>query len=264
MPPGILTLTTDFGLNGPYVASMKGVILGRAPRTQIVDVSHSVRPQDVAEGSFLLASIFDCFPEGTVHLAVIDPGVGTPRRLVAVEVLARWFVLPDNGLISGVLRGREPTQVREIRNEEIRRGVVSATFHGRDILGPAAAHLLLGGDPGQLGPIVEGLILLGPVEPARTGGGLDGEVIAVDPFGNLITNITRADLGASDWSVKILGRRIQGMTRTYGESTPGTLVALVGSTDRVEVAVVNGNAATNLGADRGTTVRLRPRQERRP
>ena len=267
MPSGILTLTTDFGADGPYVAAMKGVVLGLAPRTQVVDVCHSVAPQDIAEGSFLLASIVDYFPRGTVHLAVVDPGVGTDRRLIAVEVVGQWFVVPDNGLIGGVLRGRDPSGIREIRNPDLRRPDVSPTFHGRDILAPAAAHLLNGGDPADLGPALANLVLLSSLEPAEDEDGLVGEVVFLDSFGNLITNIPRDRLGTvetSGWSVEILDQAVDRLTTTYAESPPGTLVSLIGSSNRVEVAVVNGSAARRLGAGRGTRVYLRRGREARP
>ena len=152
MNPGILTLTTDFGISGPYVAAVKGVLLEQAPGVQIVDVCHTIAPQNILEGGFVLADIVDVFPAGTVHLAVVDPGVGTERRLIAVSVARQWFVLPDNGLITGVTRSRRPDRIREITSPAIRREVVSATFHGRDILAPAAAHLALGRSPEELGP----------------------------------------------------------------------------------------------------------------
>jgi S-adenosyl-L-methionine hydrolase (adenosine-forming) len=261
---GILTLTTDFGGDGPYVASIKGVVLGLAPGTQIVDVSHAIAPQEIAEGSFVLAEIVDSFPEGTVHLAVVDPGVGTERRLIAVEARGQWFVVPDNGLIGGVLRGKGPSGAWEIRNPELRRSVVSPTFHGRDILAPAAAHLLRGRDPSELGPPVTDLVLPSAPEPIEDEDGLTGEVVFLDSFGNLITNIPRDRIGSvpsSAWTVEILGRTIDGLVRTYGERPPGTVVALIGSSDRVEVAVVNGDAARNLRARPGTPVQLRRKRE---
>ena len=264
MPSGILTLTTDFGADGPYVAAIKGVVLGLAPGTQVVDVSHAISPQNIAEGSFILAGVVDDFPTGTVHLAVVDPGVGTERRLIVVEVQGHRFVVPDNGLIGGVLKGRDPSGVWEICNPEFRRAVVSPTFHGRDILAPAAAHLLRGGDPGDLGPPLTDLVLPSSLEPAEDEGGLIGEVVFLDSFGNLITNIPQdrlASLDPSGWSVEISGRTIDGLNRTYAERPPGTLMALISSSNRVEIAVVNGDAARRLEAGRGTPVLLRRKPE---
>ncbi len=260
MTPGILTLTTDFGAEGPYVAAIKGVVLGLAPGTQIVDVSHAVSPQNILEGAFVLAGIVPYFPAGTVHLAVIDPGVGTDRRLVAARVADQWFVVPDNGLVGEVLRGRDLAGVWEVRNPALMRPSVSPTFHGRDILAPAAAHLLNGGDPAELGPELHSLVLPSALEPAEDGSGLTGEVVFLDSFGNLITNIARDRMGhlpPGRWSVEILGHSIDGLVRTYAEAAPGHLVALIGSSDRVEIAVVNGDAARRLGARPGTAVRLR-------
>ena len=147
MNPGIITLTTDFGISGPYVAAVKGVLLDLAPGVQIVDVCHTIAPQNILEGGFVLANIVNAFPAGTVHLAVVDPGVGTERRLMAVSVARQWFVLPDNGLITGVTRSRRPDQIWELTSPAIRREVVSSTFHGRDILAPAAAHSPWGDRP---------------------------------------------------------------------------------------------------------------------
>ncbi len=258
MRSGILTLTTDFGADGPYVAQIKGFILSMAPGTRIVDVSHAIPPQDIAEGSFVLAEIVDSFPEGTVHLAVVDPGVGTDRRLIVVEARDQWFVLPDNGLIAGVLDGFEPSGTWEIRNSRLRRSDVSSTFHGRDILAPVAAHLLRGGDPDDVGPRIDGPFLPTKPEPVESQGRLAGEVIFVDSFGNLITNIPRDRLGddLAAWTVEILGRTIEGLIRTYGERPPGSLVALIGSSGRVEIAVVNGDASKRLEAARGSPVLL--------
>ena len=208
MKPGILTLTTDFGLGGSYVAALKGVLLDRAPGAQIVDVCHTISPQNILEGGFVLASIIDAFPAGTVHLAVVDPGVGTERRLIVVAVADQWFVLPDNGLITGVVRGREPTGIWEITNHALRRSVVSATFHGRDILAPAAAHLLRGGDPSELGPPRSRYITLRNFEPNSDGRGFVGEIIFGDAFGNLITNINAdhlVDVPPESWEIEIAG-----------------------------------------------------------
>ena len=175
MKPGILTLTTDFGMGGPYVAALKGVMLELAPGTQFIDVCHTISPQNILEGGFILAGIVDVFPRGTVHLAVIDPGVGTERRLIAVSVADQWFVLPDNGLITGVVRGTKPAGIWEITNPALRRSVVSATFHGRDILAPASAHLIRGGDPSESGRVSRSSSRSGILSRTRMNTGSSGK-----------------------------------------------------------------------------------------
>jgi S-adenosyl-L-methionine hydrolase (adenosine-forming) len=263
--PGILTLTTDFGNDGPYVAAMKGVVLGLAPGTQIVDVSHTIAPQNILEGAFVLGEIVDAYPEGTVHLVVVDPGVGTDRRLIAASVAEQWFVLPDNGLITGVARTRKPAGVWEITNPSIRRATVSATFHGRDILAPAAAHLLRGGDPAALGSVRTRFVTLRNFNPMEDDQGFVGEVIFRDAFGNLITNIAADALAAhpfDDWRVEVAGERIDGIGRAYGDYPTGSLIALIGSTGWLEVAAVNGDAASQLSAGSGTTVWVRKKNGR--
>ena len=264
---GILTLTTDFGPEGPYVAAVKGIVLGLVPGTQLVDVSHSISPQNILEGAFVLAAIADSFPAGTIHLAVIDPGVGTDRRLIAARIggLDQWFVLPDNGLLSGVLRNRPLEAVWEINNPAVRRQPrVSPTFHGRDILAPAACHLLLGRDPADLGPRQEGVVTLRNFDPRGEDETLHvGKVIFRDAFGNLITNIdaTRLDSAAADaWVVEIAGEMVEGISRAYGDHPAGTLLALVGSSGWLEVAVTNGDAGRLLAAGPGTSVWIKRKQ----
>ncbi|MBV8677031.1 MAG: SAM-dependent chlorinase/fluorinase [Planctomycetaceae bacterium] len=261
--PGILTLTTDFGTDGPYVAAVKGVILGLAPGTQLIDVTHTVSPQNILEGAFVLAGIVDAFPKGTVHLVVIDPGVGTDRRLIAVALADQWFVLPDNGLISALVRTHMPTGIWEIANPSIYRAPVSSTFHGRDILAPAAAHLLLGRDPAELGPVRTKVVTIKSFEATRDESGFVGEVVFRDSFGNLITNIASECLGctAQDaWTIQVADAEIHRLNQTYGESPPGTLIALPGSLGWIEVAIVNGDAARQLTAGPGTTVWVRKRR----
>ncbi len=264
MKPGILTLTTDFGIGGPYVAAMKGVLLGLAPDTQIIDVCHTISPQNILEGAFVLAGIVDAFPHGTVHLAVVDPGVGIDRRLVAARLAEQWFVLPDNGLITGIALNHPFQGIWEITNPALRRHVVSNTFHGRDILSPAAAHLVRGGDPAELGAPLSRLITLRNFEPMADDTSYVGEVIFRDTFGNLITNVNSTHLAghpADDWVVEIAGERIEGLSRAYGERPAGSLIALPGSSGWVEVAVVNGDAARHLTAGAGTTVWLRRKSQ---
>ena len=265
MNPRILTLTTDFGTEGPYVAALKGVVLTLAPGTTLVDVSHRIAPQNILEGAFVLASVIDVFPAETVHLAVIDPGVGTDRKLVALRVAGQWLVAPDNGLLGGVARRQQTEGIWEISNPEVRRSVVSNTFHGRDILAPAASFLLRGGNPDELGPRRQRVIELANFDPRANGHEIIGEVIFRDTFGNLITNVREEHLAgrpAADWQVEISGSTVNGLVRTYADRPPGELVALVGSSGWVEVAVVNGDAARLLGALPGTTVWFNPRSER--
>jgi len=262
MRPGIVTLTTDFGMEGPYVAAMKGILLGLAPGVTMVDVCHSIAPQNVLEGAFVLTGIVDAFPEGTVHLAVVDPGVGTKRRLLAAKAAGQWFVLPDNGLLTGVARGHEVEAAWEIANPNLARREVSPTFHGRDVLAPAAAHLLKGGDPAELGPPTSKFVSIRNFEPTPAEDGCIGEVIFKDAFGNLITNIKKDQLAArppGSWTVEIGGHRIEGIGRTYAESPAGSLVSLIGSGGWLEVAVVNGDAGRLLSAGPGATVWLRPK-----
>ena len=255
--PGILALTTDFGTDGPYVAALKGVILSLAPDAKIVDVSHAIAPQNVLEGAFVLAEVVDAFPAGTVHLGVVDPGVGTSRRLIASRIGGHWFVVPDNGLITGAARLRHPEVIHEITNPLLRRPTVAPTFHGRDILAPAAAHLLLGGDPADLGPVLADFVTLRNFRPSEDEAGLIGEVIYRDVFGNLITNIAADQLVACpdhSWTIEIAGQHIAGLTLTYGDGPTGALIALIGGTGWLEVAVVNGDAGQQLSAGPGTTI----------
>jgi S-adenosylmethionine hydrolase len=257
---GIVTFTSDFGLRGGYVAQVKGVILGLAPGVSIVDVTHQLGPQNVVEGAFVLSEIVDAFPPGTVHLAVVDPGVGTERRLIAVALASQWFVVPDNGVVSVAAHGRTVEGIWEITEPSLRRGRVSSTFHGRDVLAPAVAHLVLGGAPAELGPACDSFISVKQLHATESDGALWGEVIVADSFGNLITNIAGARVAGvspEKWTIDVASRRIDGLSRTYGEHPRGSLVALVGSGDWVEIAVVGGNAAARLHAGQGTAVVMR-------
>jgi S-adenosylmethionine hydrolase len=258
--PRILTLTSDFGLHGPYVASMKGIVLGLVPEVRLVDVSHAISPQNIVEGAFVLSGIVGCFPPETVHLAVVDPGVGTARRLIAARMAGQWFVAPDNGLLSRVARHHTPEAVYEIDGQSVRLAEVSATFHGRDILAPAAAHLLLGRPADQLGPGRHGLVTLPAIEPRRDEHEIVGEVIFRDAFGNLITNVPSPWVDgppADSWEVELAGQRIRGLGRTYGDHPPGTLLALPGSQGYLEIALVNGDASRYLDSGPGATVWFR-------
>lgn len=256
----LITLTTDFGLAGPYVAAMKGVILSINPAATIVDVSHAVRPQDVRGGALLLADVVHWYPAGAIHVAVVDPGVGTARRIVAFEAAGQRFVGPDNGLFSRITAVVQPERIVAVENSRYRLAPTSATFHGRDIMAPAAAHLSLGVDLEALGPRLESIAALDWPEPEAQGDRLLGQIESIDAFGNLITNVRAghlAALGSGRLTIACDGAAVERLLHTYGEGAAGELVALVGSSGRLELAVVGGSAAARLNAQVGDEVAVR-------
>lgn len=248
-----VTLLTDFGTGDGYVGAIKGVIASIAPAAPIDDASHDIPPGDVAAAAWTLARYWRLYPPGTVHLVVVDPGVGGDRRPLAAEVDGRLFVAPDNGVLTRVLAEAAPGGIFLIANERYRRSRVSATFHGRDLFAPAAAYLAQGIAPAELGPPVSDPVLLPLREPVRSGNRAIGEVVHVDRFGNLITNLPATWLaGAVD--VRITGRSVGPLRRAYVGAAPGDLLALVGSADLLEVAARDASAAALLGVGRGETV----------
>lgn len=266
----IVTLTTDFGCREAWVAAMKGVILGIArtalQTVELVDVTHEVAPHDVLEGALALEAAAPFFPPGTVHLAVVDPGVGTARRGLAVVAREQVFIGPDNGLFTPFLGGGAWT-AWEVAAPEYRRDAVSRTFHGRDVFAPAAAHIATGVDPSRLGPPVTDPVRLAWPAPGEVGGAVAGVVLHVDRFGNLVTSVRAeavAGLPGRGATVKVAGRTVE-LVGTYGELGRGKLGALVGSSGRLEIAVREGSAARALKARRGTPVvvsRTRPGSKR--
>jgi len=255
----IVTLTTDFGTRDGYVAAMKGAILGIARSVQLVDVTHEVAPHDVAEGALALEAAAPYFPPGTVHLGVVDPGVGTARRGLAVLARGQVFVGPDNGLFTPFLDAGDWTAF-ELAAPEYRLPAVSRTFHGRDVFAPAAAHVAAGVAPSRLGPRVTDPVRLAWPAPVPSAAGVTGVVVHVDRFGNLVTSIPAAALaGAGADAVLTVGGRRLALVSTYGELERGRPGALVGSTGRIEVAVREGSAARLLRAARGMRVVLSPR-----
>jgi S-adenosylmethionine hydrolase len=259
MADPIITLTTDFGEDSPYVAAVKGVILSINPSVRLVDLSHQIPPQDIRHAAFFLATALPCFPPGVIHLIVVDPGVGTERPLLHVEIDGRRLVVPDNGCWTELARiASRPPVVRRLAEPCYWRQPVSATFHGRDILGPVAAHLSLGIDPASVGPVVTEWVTLPILPPRRDASGLTGEVVFVDHFGNLITNIPAALLAelAGVLDFRVGNQRVASRVRTYGEAAPGTLVTLISSNGMVEFAVVQGSAARQLQLGVGTPVRV--------
>lgn len=252
----IVTLTTDFGDGSSYVAAMKGAVLSVNPHARIVDLSHRLPPQDLVATGYFLSDALHYFPAGTVHAVVVDPGVGTDRAALCVEWNGQMIVVPDNGCWAPIVRPTDPPpNVFRIEEPRYRRGDVSATFHGRDIFAPAAGHLSIGIRPDQLGPRASKWVRLALPEPLVTEAGIFGRVMIVDPFGNLITNIG-ADSVPTNAAISIAGQGPLRVVRTYGGAEPGTVVALIGSSGRLEVAVVNGSAASRLGVGLGTVVEV--------
>jgi S-adenosyl-L-methionine hydrolase (adenosine-forming) len=261
MATPLVTLTTDFGLRSPYVAAMKGAVLTVDPDARIVDLSHGLPPQDVRWCSYFLRAALPFFPQGTLHVVVVDPGVGTERALLYVEAAGQRLLVPDNGCWTELSRlSPAPPLVVRLSERRYWRPEVSATFHGRDILAPVAGHLSRGLLPEQLGPTVSTWVEFLFPTPKLYPEYWTGEVLFVDDFGNLLTNLSgelylqnRAKIA----EVFVGNQAITQQVRTYGEAGAGEVVVLVSSTGAVEVAEVNGNAAARLGASMGTPVVVR-------
>jgi S-adenosylmethionine hydrolase len=257
MPAGIITLLTDFGSADAFVGVMKGVVLGICPEVRLVDLTHAVPPQQVGVGALLLRSAVPFFPAGSVHVAVVDPGVGGSRRPLLVETSTAVLVGPDNGLLIPAAATFGDATMRVIENDSFFRHPVSQTFHGRDVFAPVAAHLARGVPAQEFGPIVDSVVDLVLPNPRRTDDGIVGEILHVDHFGNLITNIG-ADLlaafPAAGLSVSIEGRRVGEPVAAYGAVEERALLAVVGSWGLLEIAERDGNAAKTLAAEAGTPV----------
>jgi S-adenosylmethionine hydrolase len=251
----LITLTTDFGERSPYVAVMKGVVLSLNADARILDLSHLIPPQDVRSGNYFLATAVPYYPPGTVHVAVVDPGVGTQRGILLAEVAGQFVLAPDNGVLTGLFERHPPTTVRRLTEAKYWRPTVSATFHGRDIFAPVAAHLSLDPRPALFGvPVMEWVRL--PGEPYRVEGErVVGSIQAIDHFGNLISNIPAAAVPSAPSSVTVGGRDVPlCWVRTYGEAAAGELVGLVSSDGSLEIAIVNGSAAARLDIEAGAAV----------
>ncbi len=248
----LVTLTTDFGTASPYVAAMKGVLLGVAPEVRLIDLAHDLPPQDVRHAAFFLAAALPYWTSTALHVVVVDPGVGTERAILYVEVGGCRLLVPDNGCWTLLPdRGRPPFVVR-VEEKRFWRQTVSNTFHGRDIFAPVAGHLSLGVEPRLLGLVVTEWVRLVRSEPTREADRLRGEVVFVDHFGNLITNIGFE--GIAGQCVRVGGVEVRQWVRTYGEAVAGALVALGSSEGQLEIAVVNGSAARRLGVGMGAEV----------
>ena len=255
----IITLLTDFGLRDPYVGVMKGAIATLAPTATVIDLTHGIAPQDVAAARFALLSAYPYFPCGTVHTVVVDPGVGTARRAIALATDHAYFVGPDNGVLSGVMAQATVQGAVALENSHYwRTPHPSQTFHGRDIFAPVAAHLAVGVPISALGPAIapDTLVSLPWAPPHPQGQDWLGHIQAIDHFGNLITNLTAPSPGGT---VEVLiGRETLPLHLTYGTVARGQPVAIVGSHGWVEIAVNGGSAQAHYQAQVGTPVRLRP------
>ncbi len=255
-----ISLLTDFGVRDGYVGVMKGVIYGIAPDVQIADITHTISPQNVMEGAIALGRAAPYFPDGTVHIAVVDPGVGTTRHSIAARIGRFSYVGPDNGLFTVVLqraeRRHEPIKLVRLDRRGYWLPEISNVFHGRDIFAPVGAHLANGVPLEELGTLVEDIIRLDMPEVETTENGVRGQVISVDNFGNLATNIHRADLPANieRLVVSVAGTKIHGLVRTFGSRPTGELIALYGTANDLLVSVANGSAAERLGASVGAVV----------
>ena len=277
-PP--IVLATDFGLADAYVGMMRGTILDISPGATVIDLTHGIGAQDIRHGAVVLADSFRHFPDGSIFVAVVDPGVGTARDAILLETPHARFLAPDNGLLTLVCRqydagfgdaahagsGPVPDGCRAWRltNPAYWKHPVSATFHGRDVFAPVAAHLSRGVPPEELGEPVNGVAALGLPIPRVAGNAVSGEVVYVDAFGNLITDITAgilADLGAGVGDpavfISIVGNTIAGLSRTFHDPTGAGLRALLGSHGRLEIVVVDGSAAAMLGIGAGAAVVVR-------
>ena len=255
----IVTLTTDFGNSDHFVGVMKGVILGIYPAARIVDITHDVKPFEVAEGAFTIAQAYRYFPKKTIHVVVVDPGVGSARRPLLAEASGQFFIAPDNGVLSMIL-AREKARVRHITSERYFLKPVSRTFHGRDVFSAVAAHLASGVQPAKFGPRIDDALRLALEVPAPKGKNCwTGAVLKVDRFGNLVTNFT-ADaprhISTRPFELKIGTVTISRLALTFTDCEPGELFAVVGSSGYLEIAVNQGSATELLGCGPGAPVVL--------
>jgi S-adenosylmethionine hydrolase len=262
-PISLITLLTDFGDRDYFVASMKGVILGINPQARVVDLSHHVGPQQVEEAAYLLKCTYRYFPDGTTHVAVVDPGVGSSRRALLVTTARHFFVAPDNGILSYVLAEESSVEVRQIENRQYRLDSEGTTFDGRDLFAPAAAWLTRGQAPGSFGRLIRDSVRLPIPEPRWQDKGLVGEVVYIDHFGNVITDFTSEHIKEVQTAtrrespqIRIGDTTIPRLVTYYDEGQPSHPSALINSNGQLEIFIKGGNAAEILKARRGQPVEL--------
>jgi S-adenosyl-L-methionine hydrolase (adenosine-forming) len=260
MARAFVTLTTDFGLSDHFVGAMKGVIAGIAPDAELVDISHLVSPFDIVDGAFVVAEACRWFPKGSVHLVVVDPGVGTSRRAIVAEAGGQFFVAPDNGVLSLVFAREPKAKVREVTARRYFLKPVSDTFQGRDVFAPVAAHLAKGIPASRFGKRIEDFYRLASLAPVRTGKRTwQGRILKIDHFGNLITNFSIAEFEALRSRAFVFEcgqRQIVDLARTFAEVKPGELSAIVGSAGYVELVTNQGSAAALTACASGAPVEL--------
>jgi S-adenosylmethionine hydrolase len=251
----IITLTTDLGLTDAYVSAMKGVVLGINPEAKLVDICHTIKPQNIAQAAFVLSRAYPFFPQGTIHVVVVDPGVGTERRAIILRTKLASFIAPDNGVLSYVIQQSSAWEAVAITKPRFWLPTVSPTFHGRDIFAPVAARLSMGLSLAGFGDVVTSVTTLPLPQPYQVAdGSMVGHIVHIDSFGNLITDIKSSDLPQAKQAVTIEvgGQLISGLSRTYAEGSG--LLALIGSDGYLEIAVKEGSASAVLSARVGDEV----------
>ncbi len=259
----IITLTTDFGLKDPYVAEMKAAILQICPEAVLVDITHEIEKFNVQMGAFILSCVVGYFPEGTIHVAVIDPSVGTKRRPIVIETQRSFLVGPDNGVLILASEREGIRNYREIVNRRLTLPKISTTFHGRDIFAPVAAHLAKGTKTTEIGPEINKVARPLFTKVTDRNSAVNGEVLHIDDFGNIITNITEVHISRPDYSdwleIKLAGRKLKlRLCKTYGGAQKNELLALIGSHGYLEIAVNQGSAVGKLGAKQRDRVSVSP------
>lgn len=255
----LITLTTDFGTSDYFAGAMKGVIAGIAPSARVVDITHEITPYSILEGAFVVAQAAPYFPKGTIHVAVVDPGVGSERRALLVEAAGQFFVAPDNGVLSMIV-ARGPHKVRTISNPKLALKDVSRTFHGRDIFAPAAAHLARGVKPAQFGKLIQDAVRIENLEPAEIApNAWRGVIFKTDRFGNLITNFHIGEFFAIETNpfvVRVGDSQIRRLALTFSDTEQGELAVVVGSSGFLEVTANQASASVELGCGPGAPVEL--------
>ncbi len=264
MQPSIVTLTTDFGIADHYVGTMKGVILSRCPQVQLVDISHEIRPFSIHAGAYTIAQAAPYFPPGTIHVVVVDPGVGTERKPLLIEALGQCFIAPDNGVLTFILSLDPNARVREISNRSLWLLSPSATFHGRDVFAPTAAAIASGeAKQDDVGPQLDSCILLADWKPKELETGVwHGAVLSVDHFGNVITSFPSRQfntLVSGQFALSAGNGEVTTLRATFAEAPRDLSFAYAGSSGYLELAINQGNAAQSLDVRPGDSVRLKAR-----